>query len=182
MKTHVKIGIGLGVSFFVGLFILAGILISILNNEATLRTAIEAKHEDNLSEYSNMRQKIKESAQVSEKEAQVITDIILGYTEARGGNGGGGLINAVSEAVPSVNVETLRNLQNIIVGSRNSWTMRQKELVGLSQEHNLLFNKFPSGIILSVFGRSTIDIKILATSLAKKDFENETESTESLFE
>lgn len=155
--------------------------LGLLNKEADLRTLISAKHEDNLSEYSNFKSKIKEAAQVSEKEAEVISSVIVGYSEGRGANGGGGLINAVHEAVPTVSVETLKNLQNIIVGSRNSWVQRQKELVSLSAEHNKLLNRPISGTVLSIFGKTAINIKIVATAQSKVDFESETETEGSLF-
>jgi hypothetical protein len=183
MNTTIKVILALGVVGFLGLFVVGGSTLGLLNKEADLRTAIVAKHEDNLSEYNNMKLKIRQSAQVSEKEAEVIANIIANYTEGRGSNAnvGGGLINAVAEAVPNVNVVTLQNLQNIIVGSRNSWTMRQKELVSLSQQHNQMLNRPISGLVLGIFGKEAIDIKIVATAEARADFESEEETVDPLF-
>lgn len=170
----------------IGTLVIGGYTLGLLNSEADLRTLIDAKHEANLSEYSNFKSKIKESAQVADKEAEAIANIVFGYANARGANGseGGGSmidINAVHEAVPTVDIQTLRNLQNIIVGARDNWNMRQKELTDLSAQHNKLLNRPISGMILSIFGKKKIDIKILATSQAKEDFETETETEQDLF-
>lgn len=165
---------------------IAGSIVGVLNKEADISTSIDAKHEANLSEYSNMKSKIKESAQVSDREAELIAQVIIGNAEARGpsgGGSGGGMLNiaAVSEAVPNVDAQTLRNLQNIIVGSRDSWNMRQKELASLSQQQNAMFKRFPSGMILTVFGREPTDITIVATGQSQQDFDSETETETDLF-
>jgi hypothetical protein len=185
MKTWIKIIISIGVIGLLTLIMVTGSIIGTLNKEADIGVTIDAKHEANLSDYSNMKSKIKETAQVGDKEAEMMLQIIVGNSEARGTNGGagGGMINiaAVQEAVPSVSLETLRNLQNIIVGSRDSWNMRQRELADLSRQHNAMFRKFPSGLILRVFGREPIDIKIVATAQSTQDFETETETETNLF-
>lgn len=185
MKTWIKVMIAVVVVGSLSMFMIGGSIIGTLNKEADISVTIDAKHEANLSEYSNMKSKIKEVAQVSDKEAETMLEIIVGNSEARGPNGsvGGGMINiaAVHEAVPTVSLETLKNLQNIIVGSRDSWNMRQKELADLSRQQNAMFKRFPSGVILRMFGREPIDIKIVATAQSKQDFETETETETDLF-
>lgn len=169
------------VLFFGSIFTVGGYTLSVLNQEAQLSTTIHAKHDANLAEYSNLKSKIKETAQVSEKEAETISNIILGYADNRGGAKGGGLINALAEAVPNVNIATLQNLQNIIVGSRNTWTARQTELTSLSQKHNELFAKPLSGVVLTIFGKETIDITIVATGQSREDFESGVETEQDIF-
>ena len=182
MNKTVAILIVLAVAFFGTLFVGGGYTLSTLNKEASLSTTIHAKHESNLAEYSNMKSKIKGAAQVSDREATLITDTILGYSENRGGSAGsGGLINAVSEAVPNIDAKTLQNLQNIVIGSRNTWTARQTELASLSQKHNEMFARPISGLVLGIFGKEQIDIKIVATAQSKVDFDTETETEVDLF-
>ena len=156
----------LGIVMFIGMFISAS------NREATLRTAIEAKQKDNTSEFDNMYKKILQVAQVSEKQMSILKDIFVSHASARTGNGdGGSLMKWVQESVPNIDTSTMNNLQNIITGSRDSWTMRQKELIDLSREHTKLLRVFPSSVILSMLGRKEIDIKIVTSSRTAAAFE-----------
>jgi hypothetical protein len=155
--------------------IMGGTVISTLNNETDLRVAIEAKQRDNTSEFDNMFKTISQSAQVSQGSKQALQDIFTSYAKARsGGNdgtSGGSLANWIKEAVPNVDMHTFNNLQNIIVGHRDSWTMRQKELLDLNREHEGLISRFPSGLICSMFGRKSINIQIITSTRTEKAFE-----------
>lgn len=162
----------IGVMMF-SVFVIGSMFISYSNQEATLRTTIEAKQKDNTSEFDNMWKKISQVAQVTEGQKEALKEILVGYAEARsqGRDGSGSFINALHEAIPNVDTSTFNNLQNIIVGSRDAWTMRQKELVDLSREHTKLLRVFPSNLILSILGRKTIDITIVTSSRTEKTFE-----------
>jgi len=61
--------------------------------------------------------------------------------------------------------------RNIIASSRDSWTMRQKELIDLSREHNKLLGLFPGSLVFSILGRKPIDITIVTSSKTEKAFE-----------
>jgi len=154
----------------VTILMLLGMVISYNNQEATLRTAIEAKLKDNTSEFDNMVKKISQVAQVSEKQLEVLKDIFVSYADARTSDGGGQLMKWVQESVPNVDTSTMNNLQNIIVGSRDSWTMRQKELVDLSREHTKILRTFPSCMILNILGRKEVPITIITSSRTEKAF------------
>jgi len=147
-----------------------GMFVSYSNQEATLRTAIEAKQKDNTSEFDNMFKKISQVAQVSEKQMAVLKDIFVSYADARTSDNAGQMMNWVQESIPNVDTTTMNNLMNVITASRDSWTMRQKELVDLSREHTLLLRKFPSSLVLSILGRKPIDITIVTSSRTDKAF------------
>lgn len=120
-------------------FVVGGSVIGTFNTEASLRVAIEQKQVDNRNEFDNLYKKISQVAQVSEKSMSSLKDIVCGYAEARKGADNPNLImNWIKESVPTVDLSTMNNLQNIIAGSRDSFTMRQKELLDLKREHDKL--------------------------------------------
>ena len=155
------------------LFVLGGSVIGTFNREVSLRTTIEQKQVDNRSEFDNFWKKISQVAQVTDAQKNAIKEILVGYADARsqGRDGNGSFINALKESCPNLDLTTFNNLQNIIVGSRDGFTMRQKELLDLKREHDKLLRTFPSNIILSMFGRKPIDVMIVTSTKTEKTFE-----------
>lgn len=164
-------------------FVIIGAVIGTFNTEVSLRTTIEQKQKDNTSEFDNMWKKISQVAQVTEGQKEALKEILVGYAQARsqGRDGSGSFINALHEAIPNVDTTTFNNLQNIIVGSRDSFTMRQKELLDLKREHDKLLRTFPSNVILGMFGRKEIDIQIVTSSKTEKTFETGKDDDVSVF-
>lgn len=151
--------------------VLISSVVDVSNREVDLRTQITAIQTDNTSEFDNMTKKIGQVAQVSKKQLESLKDIFNSYAAARSGNGDGGqLMKWVQESVPNVDTTTMNNLQNIIVSSRDSWTMRQKQLIDVNREHQKLLKRFPSGVILSMLGRKSIEIKIVTSSRTENAF------------
>jgi len=165
------IGLGTVGIAVLGIFMIAGMFISTSNAEATLRVAIEAKQKDNTSEFDNMFKKISQVAQVSSKQMESLKEIFNGYAQARSTGGDNQLMTWVKEAIPNVDTATFNNLQNIITASRDSWTMRQKELIDLNREHEKMLNIFPDSAILAILGRKSIEIKIVTSGRTDKAFE-----------
>jgi len=142
--------------------------VSVHNREVGLRNTISAKHTDNESEFDNMVKKIGQSAQVTDKQVESLKEIFNEHAKARGGSqSGGSLALWIKESVPNVDTSTFNNLQNIITGSRDRWTMRQKELVDLKREHDNLLDKFPSSMVCGILGRQKISITIVTSTRAK---------------
>jgi hypothetical protein len=167
--SRTSIIIGVLAIIFIAIWVFAFGVISIINREADLRTAIVAKQRDNQSEYDNMWKTIKQTAAVNDREAKLIRDTIVSYAGSRDSSGGA-LFKAVHEAVPNVDAKTMVNLQNTITASRQNWTMRQKELMDLSREHNRLLTRFPSNVICSMFGRHEIQVIIVTSSRTDASF------------
>jgi hypothetical protein len=155
------------------LFVLGGSVIGTFNREVSLRTTIEQKQIDSKNEFDNLWKKISQVAQVTDAQKNAIKEILVGYADARsqGRDGNGSFINALHEAIPNLDLTTFNNLQNIIVGSRDGFTMRQKELLDLKREHDKLLRTFPSNIILGMFGRKPIDVMIVTSTKTEKTFE-----------
>jgi hypothetical protein len=152
--------------------LVAAQIIETYNAEVRLRNTIGAKQRDNRSEYDNLWKKISQVAQVTDTQKQALIDIFTEHARARGGiHSGDAVIKWLQESVPNVDTSTFTNLQNIIVGSRDSFTMRQKELLNLKREHDILLDSFPSGLILRTMGREKIDVTVITSSKAEATFD-----------
>lgn len=156
----------------VAIVYLVAVVIGMSNKEVTLRTTMEQKQTDNKNEFDNMWKKISQSVQVTDKQKDALKEIFVGYAQARSsGKEGGSFINAVTEAIPNVDTKVWANLQNIIIGSRDAFTMRQKELLDLQREHKLLLRTFPSGWILTSFlGRKEFEVTIVTSTKTDETF------------
>ena len=98
------------------------------NTQVGYANLIEAKTEANKTDLSNLKSKFSEVAQVTDEQMAQLSDLFTRYAEARTSDNAGAVMNWVQETVPNVDQSTYRNLQNIIVATRDSWTERQKEL------------------------------------------------------
>ena len=156
--------------------------ISINNDEVGLRNLIAAKQRDNVSELDNMQKKIEQAAQVAPAQMAALKEVIVGYAAARNGGGdhGGAFINAVHEAIPNVDQRTFANLQNIITGSRDAWTQRQKEILDLKRAHDDLRTMFPSSLICG--SRPEIQVQIVTSSRVQADFVKGVDDSTKLFQ
>jgi hypothetical protein len=153
----------------VAAIIVAAIMgISYSNEEIQLRNAIVAKQRDNQSELDNLQKKISQSVQVTDLQVKALEDIIIGNANARNTGKSGAIATWIQEAVPNVDTRTFENLQNIIVGSRDAWTERQKELLDMNRAHDNLITTFPSSLFVG--GRGKIDVVIVTSQRAKSDF------------
>ena len=171
MKTGCVLALIVG--GLIGLFVLmiGMTVMSTFNQEATLATAIEAKQQANTAEFDNMWKKIKQVVEIPDREMDKLKDIFVSNSDARTSDNQGQMMAWITEAVPSVDTSSFKNLMNIITSSRDSFTMRQIELVDLNRERNKLLATFPSGFILKIFGRKPIDITIVTSTRTEKAFE-----------
>lgn len=180
MKIGLIISVVL-VLIMVGIGCVIGVgYISYSNSEIRLRNTIEAKQKDNTSEFDNMWKKIQQVAQVTEKERDSLMQVFNTYAQARsGGNDGQMVMKWIQESIPNVSSDLYKNLQNIITSSRDSWTMRQKELISLNNERNILIEQFPGSLFLS--GRPKIEIKIITSARTERTFETGRDDDTDLF-
>jgi len=159
----------IGAVIFAVLLVIGIMFISYSNKEVRLRNQIVAKQRDNQSELDNVQKKISQAVQVTDLQKQMLMDIIVGNAQARKG-GSGTLATFVTEAVPNLDTSTFQNLQNIIAGSRDAFTMRQKELLDLNREHDNLIDTWPSSMIVG--GRGKIQVTIVTSGRAKDAFQS----------
>lgn len=164
MKNKILI---VGATLVVAVIIVVSMFVSYSNQERRLRNQITAKQRDNTSELDNVQKKISQSVQVTDLQIVAIKDIIIGNAQARKG-GSGTLATLVTEAVPNLDTTTFNNLQNIIAGSRDAFTMRQKELLDLKRAHDNLIDTWPSSMIVGARGK--IDVVIVTSAHVKENF------------
>lgn len=169
MKLILGIGLSLFavlVLFVIGMFIWG---IGVTNKSTILINQIKAKQEANTTDFDNMKKKISQVAQVSEMQMSKLKEIFVENSQARTPKGGS-LALWIKEAVPNVDTKTFENLQNIIVSSRDSWTMRQKELIDYKREHDNMMDTIPSCWLLSFVGHSKQEVIVVTSSNTKEAF------------
>jgi hypothetical protein len=141
------------------------------NRAQSLKNQISAKELANTTLFDNMWKKISQSAQVTDSQKDALKEVFTSYAEARSGGGGqGSFINAVKEAIPTVDTSVFKNLQNIIVGARDEWTGNQVALVDVGREYNTMLDVFPSNFLLRMFGFQKIDVKLVTSSRTAEAF------------
>jgi hypothetical protein len=156
--------------FVIVTILVASYVASTNNEEVRLRNAIEAKQRDSVNEYDALWKKINQAVQVTDAHRKALLEVLSAYVAARGTSSGGAVVKWIHEAAPNVDPDTFRNLQNIITGSRDTFAMRQRELLSLKAQHDTLLESFPSGPILSMFGREKIEVTIVTSTKAEETF------------
>lgn len=139
------------------------------NGEVGLRNAIKAKQVANQATFDNMVKQISQVAEVTEEQTRALKDIFLGHAAARTGEGSDrAIMKWVTESVPNVDTGVYKNLQNIIVAARNSFTSDQVALLDLKREHDSMLAKFPGSLFLA--GRQPMDVTIVTSSRTGQAF------------
>ena len=123
-------------------------VISTSNEEIRLRNTITQKQVDNTSEFDNMWKKISQVGQVAKADRESLMKLFNSYAQSRSSGSENQLMTWVHEAVPNVDSSTYKNLMNVITGSRDSWTMRQKEILQLKVLHDNLRMQWPGSWIV----------------------------------
>jgi hypothetical protein len=144
--------------------------ISANNSEARLRNQFTAKQTDNTSQV----------AQVTEKDRASLADIFVKHAAARTGSGEGGeVMKWIQESVPNVSSDLFKNLQNIIVASRDSWTDNQRQLLDIKREHDNLLDTFPSSIFVG--GRTRLKAIIVTSERSDEAFKTGRDDSTNVF-
>lgn len=152
-----------------------------LNREAEIRTAIESKQKANTTDFAAMKSVISGVAEVATAELDKLQEIFVKHAEARRGEGKSAVMTWVQESVPNISTQNMAKLVNIIESHRTGFAQRQKELIDLQREHNLMFNKIPGGWFLSAVGRGKIEIQIVTSAETKEAFSTGEENDTSVF-
>ena len=175
------IGLAIGGVVVLAIIIVTAMAISYKNKEVRLRKTIEAKQLDNTSEFDNMWKKIKQVAQVTDEAKNALIEIFQKHASARSsGQQGGSLMLWVKESIPDAkaNTDLYKNLINVITGARDSWTMRQKELIGLKNEYDVLCESIPSSWFVT---QRNIKITIITSTKTEKTFKEGKDDDMDLF-
>lgn len=160
----------IGVIIGLVVVMIGGMVVSYNNQDVMLRTNIKAQQLDNTSVFDNMSKKISQVSQVSVKQMEMLKEIFASHAQARSTGGDNQVMTWIKESIPNVDTTTFNNLQNIIVSSRDAWTMSQRKLIDLKREHDQLLQMFPSNMILAMLGKQPIEITIVTSSKTEKAF------------
>ncbi len=156
--------------------------VSTYNTASRIHNLYDSKLVDNTSEFDNMWKKISQTAQIPEAKKNAFREIFEGYATARTGNGdGGSMMKWVQESIPNPDLSEYKDVMNIITGSRDSWTNRQKELVDIARQYNEMLSVFPSNIFLGLFGMTKIDAKVVTSSRTDNAFKTGKDDDTDLF-
>lgn len=145
-------------------------LLSTYNAQATLLNTYNMKVKDNQSEFDNMFKKISQVTQISVAKKDAFKEVFTAYAEARTSKSQNQMMTWVKENAPNFDLSIYDKVLNVITGSRDSWTFRQKELVGIAEQYNLNLSVQPRGFILKLFGFQIIDPKIITSSRTEEAF------------
>lgn len=179
-KTLISILAVIGV---LGVLILTvvGIGISASNQEVGLRNAIKAKQTANQATFDNMWKQIQQTAEVTNEQKNALKDIFIQHAQARTGEGvDKAIVKWISESVPNVDVSAYKNLQNIIVGARNSFTSDQIALLDMKRAHDDVLTKFPSSLFVG--GRPSIEVQIVTSERTGAAFSSGKDENVKLFD
>lgn len=172
MNKTLLLSIGLGILAFAGISLvtLGFTALSWHNSASKLENAYEMKVIDNRSMFDNMWKKIKQVSKVPEDKKNAFKEIFNSYAQSRNSGSDQQVMTWVKEAVPNMDLNIYDNVMNIIVGSRDTWTNKQTELVSIAEQHNLLLVTQPKGFILELFGHKKIDPKIITSDRTEEVF------------
>lgn len=173
MQDNLKyVVIGALVFLLVSVISIGSWVIEIKNTEIALRQRIEAQQAANKAEFDNMRKKILQNNQVSDKYKNGLIEVLTAYTEGRKVDGEQLMMKWSNEAAPTLSPELYKQLSNIIVSSRDKFTIQQKQLLDLQREYNTLINTFPNSMIFALQGTKNIEVIVVTSTDAEKAFQS----------
>lgn len=162
---------GLLAVFLVSFVSITGQFIALHNQEVQLRNKIVAKQVENRSNFDNMWKKIKQTSNVSDKYKDGFKEVLVAYTENRKDLSENLLMKWGNEAVPTFDNTMYKQLNNIIVSSRNDFTLHQKELIDLKREYDNLVNVFPNSLYFKAMHTPKLEIKVVTSTKTENAFD-----------
>ena len=158
------------------LILLSGVCIfgkgvSVYNTHIDLKTKIEAQQKSNEANFDAMWKKINQVAQVSDKYKDGLKEVLMSYTQGRKKESDQLLMDWTKEAVPTFDSSIYKQINNVIVGSRDDFFNNQKILIDLSRQHNQFIQKFPNNLFCGILNIKEIEIKVVTSSNTEKVFE-----------
>jgi len=154
----------------IGTIVFGFTILSWHNTAASLKNTYEMKIKANEGEFDGLWKKLKQSAQVPEQKKNAFKEIFNSYAGARSTGGDNQTMTWIKESVPNVDLKVYDQLMNIITGSRDTWTMKQTELVSIAEQYNALLVSQPKGFFLNLFGHQKISPKVITSERTEQSF------------
>lgn len=162
---------------FIVLVLLIGVCVfgkgvSVYNTHINLKTKIEAQQQSNEANFDTMWKKISQVSQVSDKYKDGLKEVLAAYTEGRKKESEQLLMDWTKEAIPTFDSSIYKQINNIIVSSRDDFFNNQKILIDLSRQHNQFIQKFPNNLFCGILNIQPIEIKVVTSTKTEKTFES----------
>lgn len=167
-----EILIGLLVAIVIGGIAIFGKGVSVYNTNVDLSTKIEAKQKANEANFDAMWKKIAQVSQVSDKYKDGLKEVLIAYTGERKTESDQLLMNWIKEAVPQFDSSIYKQINNIVVGSRDDFYKNQAILIDMSREQQNFIKRFPNNIYCAVLNIKPIEIKVVTSGKTEKAFES----------
>lgn len=172
MNNTVKVSVALGLMFVTFLFIAGCPFVTYGNQEASLRTGVEASQKANQVVYDRVWKTIKQQSGVTDKYQESFRSIYKDIMDARNPDGQGKLVKFVTEANPNFDSSIFKTLMTSIESNRRDFEREQKTLIDLNREHSIMFRQFPSNLYLSILGRKEIEIQLVTSTKTEEAFKS----------
>lgn len=145
---------------------------SSLNRENQLRQAIKAKQQSVELGYDKMWKTVKEQQGITSDAEDKFKEFYIDFINSSVQNDQNLLVKLTNQVAPNYPISLRENLFKSLEFHRNETKRLYDELLDLSREHNTLLGSFPSGIILNLFGRQPIEIRVVKSERTNKAFES----------
>ena len=163
--------IGLLVVVLLGGVCLFGKGVSVYNTHIDLSTQIEAKQKANEANFDTMWKKISQVVQVSDKYKDGLKEVLAAYTSGRKKESDQLLMDWTKEAIPAFDSSIYKQVNNVIVSSRDDFYNNQQLLLDLSRQHNQFIKTFPNNVFCSILNIEPIEVKIVTSTKTEEAFE-----------
>ena len=162
---------GLAIALLIGAFAVVGKGISVYNTNVDYSTKIEAKQEANKANFDTMWKKIKQVSQVSDKYKDGLAEVLAKYTAERKVESDQLLMNWIKEAVPQFDSSIYKQINNIVVSSRDDFYNNQVILIDLSRAQQAFIKKFPNNVFCAFLHIEPTKIQTVTSSVTTEAFE-----------
>jgi hypothetical protein len=153
-------------------------------NEVGVRVVFENKIEANKTDFDNMWKTIQQVAQVPAAHKDGFMEVMNSYAAARSaGKGEGSFLSIMNEAVPDFtgSTELFAKVQTVVEAKREAWTTRQKELIALKSEHDLLIRQLPGSVYATFLGRDALTLQLVTSGRTDEAFSSGKDENVDLF-
>lgn len=162
------------IGFILLALVSGGYLLSVYNDQASLKNHYEMKIKDNESEFDNMWKQISQSSQIADSNKNAFKEVFTAWATGSTPQEGGKMMLWIKQAAPNTKglYSIYKQVMNIMTGKRDGFTMRQKELVAIAEVYNGNLVTMPKGFFLKLFGFQHIDPLVVTSSRTDNAFKS----------
>jgi hypothetical protein len=138
---------------------------------AQQKNVYEMKLKSNMGHMDNMWKQISQSLQIADTKKDGFIEVYTAWAKSGTPAGSGQMMLWLKQNAPDVRgLDIYDNVLNNMVAQRNSWTMRQDELVMIAGEFNKMMVTPASGALLRFFGFEKINPNVITSTRTENSF------------